>query len=534
MRKKKKPQPAAARVPFNLLAMGSILFLAVLSLYHPAWEFGFVNWDDVDYTIDNPPVAYGLSWEGVRWAFGSFHAANWHPVTWLSHMTDCTLFGLDPGPMHAVNTLLHGFNTVLVFVTLRALTGTFWRSAVVAAIFALHPAHVESVAWIAERKDLLCAFWGLLSLFFYAKYADKPEGAIHRNRFYLISLGCFGLGLMSKPMLVTWPFLLLVLDVWPLRRGSGWLDPSMKALVREKIPYLLLTLASCAVTWAAQSQGGAIAPITQLGLWDRLSNASISYFRYVQKYIWPDPLFAPYPPVEWPPLLGAAAVLAISAGTFWAVLRFQRSPEAAAGWLWFVGLLVPVIGLVQVGNQSMADRYTYLPFLGLSTLVVWSAAKLATSRPRRNALCLFFACLLVALTWQTQRQLPHWRNGQTLFLHSLSCDPGNLDAASNLAWAYATDPDPALRNAASALALTESLTDMTQRQDPALMIVLAAAQAESGQTHLATQTIEEVLALPVTTRMGFLQDRARKHLEHYRAGKPLRPEAPYSEGSSLR
>jgi hypothetical protein len=368
-----------------------ILVVSTLAAYWPVHRAEFANFDDPDYVTNNPDVFRGLTWHGVVWAFTRIHGSNWHPLTWLSHMADCSLFGENAAGHHLVNVGFHVANTLLLFLLLGRMTGAVWRSGFVAALFALHPLHVESVAWIAERKDVLSTFFGLLALWFYIRYVErqKAEGRIqnpsprttqHATRCYLLSLCFFALGLMSKPMLLTLPFVMLLLDYWPLGRFNTPTLPRFHApslphsttpitlLVWEKLPFLALSLASSVVTFWAQKTGGAVVSVQTMPLADRLANASVSYIAYLIKTFWPTKLAAFYPfAAELPGTEAILSTLVLIGLTVLAFATARRAPCLLVGWLWFVGTLVPVIGLVQVGGQAMADRYTYIPLVAFSS-----------------------------------------------------------------------------------------------------------------------------------------------------------------------
>lgn len=433
------------------------LALAVIALFWPALQGGFVNYDDPDYLTANAHVQAGLTWAGVKWAFTTGHASNWHPLTWLSHQLDWQLFGDRPWGHHLTSVLGHGLNSALVFLAFYALTGACWRSFAVAALFGLHPLRVESVAWLSERKDVLStAFW-LLAMLAYAAYAKAVTArplagpwSFLRQPGYLLTALCLALGLLAKPMLVTLPCVLLLLDYWPLRRMS-WLSPSgendsnpsppptaWSALLREKLPLLALVLASSVVTFLVQRAGGAVTALTGLSLTARVANALVAYVRYLGKAIWPTDLAVLYPhPGHWPvaAVLGATLILlALTAGALW--LR-RRQPWLAVGWLWYLGTLVPVIGLVQVGIQSMADRYTYVSMLGLGLAVVWGAAHLAARhegwRAALAVLTVFYAALALVLT---REQIAFWRDSETLFRRTVAVTHKNYLAYNNLGFEF--------------------------------------------------------------------------------------------------
>jgi tetratricopeptide (TPR) repeat protein len=386
------------------------LFLAILAAYGQVYAFQFVNYDDPDYVTENLHVRAGLSTSGVEWAFQSTEYANWLPLTWLSHMLDVELYGLESGRHHLTNVTLHAITTLLLFALLLKITRDRWPSAFVALIFGLHPLHVESVAWIAERKDVLCGLFFILTLWAYVLYVERP-GALR----YAAVLIAFACGIMAKPMIVTLPFVVLLLDVWPLRRFSR------KAVV-EKIPLFALSAASAVIAYIAQQHSGAVSTLSEIPFGLRIENATIAYVTYIFQFFWPAKLavFYPFPPAipawEW-----IAAVIALAAVTTVAL----RSASFALGWLWFLGTLVPVIGLVTIGLQSHADRYTYIPLIGLS-LAITSLAKL------HRWLIIPIAIWACAVGGATFLQVATWRNSSTLFEHALAVTDGNYIAHNNL------------------------------------------------------------------------------------------------------
>jgi len=422
-----------------------LLALSTLAVFWPALRCGFLDYDDPSYLWDNDHVLGGLTTSNIVWAFRSFGASNWHPLTWLSLMLDVELFGRTPTGPHCVNLALHVANTLLLFLLLRRMTAAHWRSALVAALFAVHPLHVESVAWIAERKDVLSAFFGLGALWTYARYAEcrmqnaecrsqKPAVAItqHPARYYVLSLVCFVLGLMSKPMLVTLPLVMLLLDYWPLRRFEpSTINPQLSAigrLLREKAPFLLLSVASSVVTVLAQRT--ALTPVTALSLPVRFANALVSYARYLGKTIWPVDLALPYPhPGTWPLVKVLMAGVLVSALCLGAVLAARRFPFLLTGWFWFFGMLVPVIGMVQVGMQSMADRYTYMPLSGLFIILAWGAAEVVARRYLpKGAVVAAIAAGLVLCGVRARHQAGYWRDGERLFRHAAAVTKDNYVA----------------------------------------------------------------------------------------------------------
>jgi protein O-mannosyl-transferase len=398
-----------------------------IAIYWRATDFPFISYDDRDYVYDNPHVNQGFSTRNIMWAFTTGHAANWHPLTWLSHMLDAQLFGNDAGKYHLVNILLHAANAALLYLVLARLTSTTWPSAIVGALFALHPLHVESVAWVAERKDVLSTFFMLLAILVYERFART-----HR-RHWAVAVAClFAGGLLAKPMVITLPALLLLLDYWPLQRLS-------KRAIREKVPLLALAGASAIITLLVQRAGGATRGLEQSGLWLRISNAIVSLVRYLGKTFWPLDLAVFYPlPDHWPLWLVAmctALVILITASVFF--MR-RTMPWLLVGWLWYLIALAPVIGIIQVGDQAMADRYTYIPLVGIFIMIVWSI-RAAARESMAPALATASAVVLVILSILTYRQLGYWRSSETLFRHAAQVTPNNWLAYNHLATALADE-----------------------------------------------------------------------------------------------
>jgi protein O-mannosyl-transferase len=408
-----------------------LLVLTTLAFYLPVRSDAFV-YDDYDYVVNNQAVQNGLTWAGIQWAFTTFHSANWHPLTWISLMLDCQLFGMRPGPMHVVNVLFHSANATLLLLLLLRWTGALGASAIVAALFALHPLHVESVAWISERKDVLSTFFGLLTLLAYTRYVQSSSkaGLVTRLSFdYLLALICFVLGLMAKPMLVTLPILFLLLDLWPLQRFSisHFQPPVLGRLLYEKWPFFLLSAASCLVTLWAQQHGEAVRTLEQIPLNYRLENALVAYALYLLKMVWPAKLAVYYPmpdEISGLALTAAVAVLVVISATVW--LMRERSPYLLVGWLWFLGTLIPVIGLVQVGSQALADRYTYFPLIGMFIAIVFGMRVLINRLQLPQGIVLATAAMVLGgYAIVTESQLSYWQNGQRLFLHALATTPNN-------------------------------------------------------------------------------------------------------------
>jgi protein O-mannosyl-transferase len=419
------------------------LFLAgiTLGIYRPVGHLGFFYYDDPDYILTNPPVLGGITGESVWWAFTTNHARNWHPVTWLSHILDCQLFGLNPSAFHWENLAFHIANTLLLFIVLRKMTRAIWRSALVASLFAWHPMHIQSVAWISERKDVLSGFFMLLTLWAYTRYAQESEVRSRKleiwapaSGLYWLTLIFFALGLMSKPMLVTLPAILLLLDFWPLNRmlnanhsvqsGMGIQFSTLKSLFLEKIPFIALSLASVMATFWAQY----IIKTDWLPVPVRIANVPAFYTVYLEKLFWPENLSVFYPYRLIPFWEQSCSFLLLILLTVICFRRMRSQPYCLVGWLWFLIMLLPVIGLVQVGEQSIADRYTYLPSIGIFVIVVWGIGEMAaifscwlTTGITIGAAVLILACLLL----DTRFQLKYWRDSITLFRHSLDVTKEN-------------------------------------------------------------------------------------------------------------
>jgi tetratricopeptide (TPR) repeat protein len=569
------------------LALG----LITLAVFAPALTHEFLAYDDQVYVTENPHVQAGLTWPGVEWAFRSSAASNWHPVTWLSHMLDCQLYGLRPAGHHLTNVLLHAANCLLLFLVLSRMTGAMWRSACVAALFAWHPLHVESVAWIAERKDVLSTFFFLLTLGAYGRYAEgrrknaecrmqNAESRIvsrftfHVSGYYLLSILFFALGLMSKPMVVTLPFVLLLLDYWPLGRsaecgvrsaelpgaGGGWILTGWPRLVVEKIPFLALSAVACGLTIAAQRQDFAVVSAAGLPLSTRIPHALVSYAHYLGAMLLPLDLAAHYPYVVAVPAFEVAGAAILLGLVSFAVFRVAaRRPYLLVGWLWYLGTLVPVIGLVQVGDQAWADRYTYIPLIGLFVAAVWGGSDLAVQPGTRLALGALAVAIGLGLLAGTSLQLRHWKNTRTLFEHAAAVTQNNTRALTVLGSLLAAEGklEEAKRRYALALSYSPSnpethfnlgkLLDQEGKLDEAIAeysqslwsrqwrdkahILMGVALAKQHQYEQAAAHYQAALALnPASAtaennlaRVLHTQGRMAEAMEHYEAALKLNP-----------
>ena len=423
-----------------------VLAASTFAVYHQVYRYDFVDYDDFSYVTENHNVKAGLTLDGLIWAFTTGHAANWHPMTWVSHMLDCWIFGTEPGRHHLINVVFHAANTLLLFAVFKRMTAAVWQSAFVAAVFALHPLHVESVAWISERKDVLSTLFWLLTMTAYLHYVRR--GGVIR---YLLTLLSFAAGLMAKPMLVSLPFVLLLLDYWPLGRfkahktvtppnnrfaniGAQW--RVFYHLVLEKVPFLILAAVSSIITFIVQQRGGAIAKTEAIAVNLRIANALVSYLKYTAKMFWPARLAVLYPHPAgsvsaWQASAAALVLLGISILVIWLAKNHKYLP---VGWLWYLGTLVPVIGLVQVGVQAMADRYTYVPLTGLFIIVAWGLPDmLAKWRYKKAVFAVAASGVLLILAVCTLLQLRHWQNSTTLFEHTLNVTTNNHTIHNNYA-----------------------------------------------------------------------------------------------------
>jgi tetratricopeptide (TPR) repeat protein len=476
-----------------------VLAVITLAVFWPVTNCDFINFDDNNYVFANSKVQGGLTLDSVVWAFTTQETGNyWHPLTWLSLMLDTDLFrgmfeNSATGP-HLINLLLHVANTVLLFLVLRELTSAHWRSAFVAALFALHPLHVESVAWISERKDVLSTFFWLLALLAYGHYAGALKARMPRARFfYRGALLCFALGLMSKPMLVTLPFVLLLLDYWPLKRFPDFrFDAAIfLRLVQEKVPFFVLSAISCVITITVQRHYGAIRSLMVLPMGARVENAFVSYVRYLGKAFWPADLAVLYPyPGHWPLALVAFAVALVAGLTVAALWLGRFQPFLVTGWFWFLGTLVPVLGLIQVGRQSMADRYNYVPLIGVFIILSWGATALA-ARWRVPTVATVAAAILVlgACATRTADQIRYWQNSGTLFRRAIALTQNNYLAHDNLGiYLFTTG------NEEAAIAEFRRALQINPK-DPDTLNCLGAAMATRHQYAEANQYLQRLVQI---------------------------------------
>ncbi|MFN2623935.1 MAG: tetratricopeptide repeat protein [Chthoniobacterales bacterium] len=527
-----KPNELTARADMAssrwiLIAISLLLAALVWIVFGQTLKHDFVDFDDLDYVTKNAQVSRGLSFEGFAWAFTHFHSANWHPLTWLSHMVDCQLYGLNPWGHHLTNVLIHAANAILLFFLLRQMTGTAWRSVFVAALFAIHPLRVESVAWVSERKDVLSGLFFLLTLMAYTRYARGPS----RSR-YLTVVVLFALGLMCKPMLVTLPLVLLLLDYWPLdrlptlsintpeQRKRWWL------LLREKLPLLALSLASSVVTMFAQRES--LQPIEHISFSARLANVGLSYLDYLRQMVWPTNL-APLYPWETDRLQPAAIAIAFLflAAISVIVMIWRRQRCLVTGWLWYLVMLLPVIGILHVGNQSHADRYTYLPQIGLYLMLGWGVAELcARWRPLWVPVTAAAAGAIVTLTVAARTQASYWEDSESLWRHALSATSDNIIAESNLALALYWKG----KNKEAMEHFEQSL--MINRRQPEPLSSLGAFYLALGRFQDALAVLHEALQLEPRLEDAYynlgntylaLGD-ARQALDHYKRALELAPD----------
>jgi hypothetical protein len=525
-----------------------VLAVVTIAAYWPVLGAEFVNYDDDEYVTENQHVLGGLTLDGAKWAFTmDENTANWHPLTWLSHMLDCELFGQHAGLHHLTNLIIHTTSAVLLLLVLASMTGSIWPSAFVAAGFALHPLHVESVAWIAERKDVLSGLFWILTMGCYLRYTRAGNRSS-----YILTLVVFALGLMAKPMLVTLPFVLLLLDYWPLNRFESNPTTSLYRKVRhlivEKIPCFVPMAASCVITYIAQKGGGAVVDIEALSFGTRLSNAMVAYIAYIIKIVWPVGLAILYPFKHIPMWQAFSAFLSLVFITIAAILWDRRKKYLAVGWLWYIGTLVPVIGLVHVGSHSLADRYTYISLIGLFMIIAWAVAGLCQSRPAlRSAMAVATLLLVAGMFAGTRNQLGYWKDSISLFRHAVEVTENNNFMHNNLAAELANigqmdeaivhlrravqiDPDIARahNNLGIALATTGQLDEAIDCYRHAVQIDpkyasaynnLGLALAVTGRFDDALLAGEKALDLAETAGNENLAQEARELLKFLKAGR---------------
>lgn len=490
---------------FRLIALG--LCAVTLAAYAQVGGHEFLNWDDQVYVTDNVHVQHGLTWSGVRWAFTNTLTGNWHPLTWLSHMLDCQLFGIRSGAHHLISAALHAVVTVLLFLVLRRLTGDMWPAAFAAALFGLHPLRVESVAWVSERKDVVAGLFWMLALAAYARYVERAT----RGR-YAAVLGMLILGLLAKPMAVTLPFVLLLLDAWPLRRMPS---RSLRALFWEKLPMFAVVAGMSVVALAAQSAGGTVASVDVVPIGARLGNALVAYVAYPLAMVWPAGLAFFYPhPIVADPQFSLTSPVAVGSGlllatiTVLAVRARKPAPYLAVGWFWYLGTALPVIGIVQLGAQARADRYTYIPSIGLAVMITWAACGLWQRwRLRRATLATAALIVLGLLTGLTWRQVATWRDNETLCLQALRVTSANFVAHANLGSEYGDRGE--LSAAAEHL---QAAVRINPRYAPALCN-LGVTRFKQGSSGDARQYLERALQLvpthvPTLQNLGLIELRA--------------------------
>ena len=545
-----------------------LLAAATLLVYAQVRRFDYVQFDDHEFVQKNSYVTAGLTFAGVRWAWSSPLVGNWHPVTNLSHMVDGQLFALHAGGHHVTNVLLHVVNTLLLFAVLYLMTLSRWPSALVAALFALHPLHVESVAWISERKDVLSTFFGLLILWTYVVYARRGNVAW----LWLTTL-LLAIGLMAKPMLVTLPCLLLLLDYWPLERLGLQRRTGTQANIRpkrqtspvdlliEKIPLLCIVVASCFLTIIMQKSSGTTMAIAQVTMPQRIVNAVVAYAAYLWKFVWPVDLAMLYVHPQargaspWQPWQIVAAIAVLAAITVLAACARQRR-YLTVGWLWYLGVLVPVIGIVQVGYQSMADRYTYLPLVGVFIMIAWGGTEAVGALKRRFAAAgpvatVLALAVLAALGLRCYVQVGYWKNSFTLFNRTLQLEPNAYVIRTSLGWAHQLRNEPGDMNRAvklykqarainpdfhqahyslaaayyqqkrpqDAIPSARRAAELTHHQDPIILDTLAAVYASAGRFEDAVATANEALNLATSQNAHDLAEEIRQHLKHYQQNK---------------
>jgi tetratricopeptide (TPR) repeat protein len=525
--------------PHHILGMCLLLLVLTVAVFWSVGGYKFISYDDGQYIVENRIVQDGLTWEGFRWAFVTDHASNWHPLTWLSHMLDVELFDLDAGKHHYSNLVFHAINAVLLFLVLWRMTRAPWRSWMVAALFAVHPLHVESVAWVAERKDVLSGFFWFLTMGAYLLFV-KRSGVVT----YCAVLLLFSLGLMAKPMLVTLPFVLLLLDYWPLGRwrGRGPLlqqhpqNPSGQQtaeprLILEKVPLFALAGLSSFITYFIQQRSEAVSLLEATALSTRIENAVYSYGAYIGKMVWPLDLafFYPYPESSLPGWKVAASLFMILALSLFFVRKAGKYPYLLVGWLWFLGTLVPVIGLIQVGLQGMADRYTYIPLTGVFIVICWGAYDLLSRwKFRKVVIPSISMTLLIALVGISRTQTETWENNVALYTHALKVTANNYLAHTNLAKALVQQDqyDEALTH----LLLAQRISPVDPTINYALGVLLVSKKDYQGaMVYLRKAAVGSSQQATVYVRMG----EASEGLRDYSGAKNYYQQALRTEPDNL-
>jgi Flp pilus assembly protein TadD len=473
-----------------------LLGALVLGVFSEALRCSFVGLDDPDYVIQNTNIQHGLNWRSITWAFTTGHAANWHPLTWLSHTFDWQLYGPNPAGHHLTNLLLHAGSSVLLFLLLYRLTGALWRCAWVAAIFALHPLRVESVVWVAERKDVLSTFFWMLSVWAYVRYVEEFKVQSSKFKvFYALALVLFAFALMSKPMVVTLPFVLLLLDYWPLKRLE--FGPKFsRRLIEEKIPFLLLAICASVVTFIVQNRAGVVHSFATVPLGERLANVPVAYVRYLGKIFWPSGLAVFYGPERWNSYQVIGAIFLLGLITIHVLWNFRREPYLAVGWLWFLGMLFPTVGLIQYGHQSLADRYTYLPGVGIAIMLAWGWCDAVSHRPfLLKATGVLAALAVAACAVLTPRQIAFWKTPISLYARAADISDQDSQTCFNVGCAAMEQG-----NFPRAARCFERALRVAGKDTPKTLLAqvkndLGCALLEQGQVPNAITNFEDALAL---------------------------------------
>jgi tetratricopeptide (TPR) repeat protein len=507
-----------------------VLVAIVLAVYTQVVNHQFLNIDDDVYVTLNPHVINGITGKNIIWAFTSFDAGNWHPITWLSHMADVQLYGLNPSGHHLTNVVIHTASSLLLLLLLFRLTDSLWQSSFVAALFALHPLHVESVAWIAERKDVLSALFWFLTLLIYSEYVAKRKPVL-----FMLTLFSFTLGLMAKPMLVTLPIIMLLMDFWPLDRYRSdenkqcgqQLFGNIIILVKEKIPFFVCSLFSCVMTIYSQQQAGAVSFFSEIPFWIRFENALTAYVKYIVKTFWPVGLGVYYPFHLYIPLWQAiSSFLVLLIFSVVVILARRRYPFFLVGWFWFLVSLLPVIGLIQVGGQSMADRYSYIPLIGLFIMLAWGVPEISKGIKYREFILALPACLVIfAITVLTWQQIGYWRDSISLYKHTLQFTDNSYLVNNNLGRALAEkgDIDAAILEYQKVLRIFPN--------DPVTLINLGDAYAKQGNLEAAIQAYQDALRkrpdnTDALNGLGIIFSRIKDHdasIEEFRKALRIKP-----------